>query len=168
MHAHPALRRHAWLDRLTTLPHVVDDRGLAALTAELAELTDAWRTVVRHDPVRRWYELIFQNRAVEVWLIGWAPGQWTAPHDHGGADGAFTVLEGTLTEEVYVGDGRPPRWVAANRHGEGAVVGFGPHYVHAVGNDANRNATSVHAYSPPDRSMRYLGPHQGLATADRR
>lgn len=116
--------------------------------------------MIRHTPARRWYERLLLTPHVEVWLIGWAPGQGTLPHDHGDADGALTVTEGTLTEDVYVGVTLEDREVVPTRTLERAVgdtATFLSDHVHRVRNLTAVNATSIHAYSPPGRQMRYYG-----------
>jgi predicted metal-dependent enzyme (double-stranded beta helix superfamily) len=159
---HPALRSldPAWLRRLPAGEEPVAAERLTAVTADLAARPDVWRPVVRHDPLDRWYELLLWTPALEVWLIGWAPGQETPPHDHGGAAGALTVAEGALLEEVFDRAGR----VAASRTltGPGQGRGFGPAHVHRVGNRGAVDATSVHAYSPPDQPMRRFAPAGGV------
>src|SRR4051812_10724087 len=75
--------------------------------AELRELTrsvaDALATplldIVRFDTQQRWWTRLALTMGVEVWLLSWAPGQGTEPHDHGGASGSFTVSIGELGEE---------------------------------------------------------------------
>jgi predicted metal-dependent enzyme (double-stranded beta helix superfamily) len=98
-----------------------------------------------HDPVERWYRHLALTEHVEVWLLTWTPGQATRPHDHGGASGSYTVLDGVLTETWR--DGPGPTHRAVRPHGTGSA--FGPDRVHVVANQGSRNATSVHAYSPP-------------------
>ena len=46
----------------------------------------------------------------EVWLLGWTPGQSVGLHDHGPANGAFIIVDGTLTETLAhePGDRRSP------------------------------------------------------------
>jgi len=129
----------------------LDAADLARITTRLAPLT-AWRELARHDPARRWYERVVLTDAIEVWLIGWTPGQFTPPHDHGGAHGSFAVIEGELVEDVYDGPSlaRPRRVV----HLSGSAVGFDAGHVHRVANEGQVNATSIHAYSPPGLPMR--------------
>jgi rhodanese-related sulfurtransferase len=88
--------------------------------------------------------------AVEVWLIGWAAGQSTSVHDHGGAAGALTVVEGALEEEEFDPELRLPR---RGRHRAGTSAGFAPAHVHRIFNHSPTNATSLHAYSPPGQHM---------------
>lgn len=99
----------------------------------------------RFDPVSRWYLRLALTEQVEVWLLTWTPGQSTRPHDHGGASGAYTVLDGQLTETWRDGPARSRR--ATWRRGRGSA--FGPDRVHTVQNTGVLDAISVHAYSPP-------------------
>jgi predicted metal-dependent enzyme (double-stranded beta helix superfamily) len=119
---------------------------LARLTRLLvADLPAAIRAQAVHDPVERWYLRLALTEHVEVWLLTWTPGQHTRPHDHGGAAGSYTVLDGTLTETWRDGAGPTHRGERRERGGSA----FGPERVHVVANRGTVNATSVHAYSPP-------------------
>jgi rhodanese-related sulfurtransferase/predicted metal-dependent enzyme (double-stranded beta helix superfamily) len=153
MDVHPSLLSPEWLDRLPSRPELVSSAVLSSLTSELAQLPEVWRPLVRHDPDDRWYALLARNAALEVWLIGWAPGQWTLPHDHGDAGGALTVAEGRLVEEVYTGPDL--RGVRRGAHAAGESARFSGDHVHRVGNESAENATSIHAYSPPGLPMRH-------------
>ncbi|WP_327097229.1 cysteine dioxygenase family protein [Nocardia vinacea] len=125
---------------------------------ELRELTrsvaDAMATplldIVRFDTQQRWWTRLALTMGVEVWLLSWAPGQGTEPHDHGGASGSFTVSIGELGEEYRHPDGpvRTAQWQA------GETVAFGPDRAHRLRNHSTRPAASVHAYSPPLRPVR--------------
>ncbi len=124
-----------------------------------AQLRDLTRTLSSHltasllDTVqftedRRWWLRLALTSGVEVWLLSWAPGQGTEPHDHGGASGAFTVLFGALDEEY-----RFPRSAvetAVRRAGD--TVAFGPNRAHRL--RSSQPAATVHAYSPPLRPVR--------------
>lgn len=143
LYVHPALM---------SLAPAVTGRGdwavgdLARLTRLLvADLADPLRREAVHDPAKRWYLRLALTEAVEVWLLTWTPGQHTRPHDHGGAAGSYTVLDGELTETWRDGPGRTHRGL--RRAGGGAA--FGPERVHTVANRGILNAASVHAYSPP-------------------
>jgi hypothetical protein len=119
---------------------------LASLSALLTgAAAGTLRGIARHDPARRWWARLALTDEIEVWLIAWAAGQGTRPHDHGGASGAFTVVECELSETYRDGPTIPLRLV----HGAGTSTAFGPERVHVVRNDGPANATSVHAYSPP-------------------
>ena len=142
-HVHPAIRpfrslvadRPAWtLSDLTRLTRLLADGA-----------PDALRFEAVHDPAERWYLRLALTEQVEVWLLTWTPGQGTVPHHHGGASGAYTVLDGELTETWRDG---PVRSRSAVRT-PGLGSAFGPRRVHRVANAARYDATSVHAYSPP-------------------
>ena len=140
-----------WLD-FTPSDQILNRDQLAIVTADWAARVDLWQPRVRHDSEARWFERLFRNEALEVWLIGWTAGQWTSLHDHGGAAGALSVVEGILTELHF------PDGVGGERqvrvHAAPATVAFEVDHIHRVGNRGSRNATSLHAYSPPGLSMR--------------
>lgn len=150
MSSHPALR--ALTVDIPDPHHTVPAGELAGLTARLAATPGLWRSLVRHDPAERWYERLLLTDHLEIWLIGWAPGQGTPPHDHGDAAGAMAVAEGSLLEEVFERTSLAPARTAVHR--PGATLAFPSDHVHRVRNVAAVNATSIHAYSPPERPMR--------------
>jgi predicted metal-dependent enzyme (double-stranded beta helix superfamily) len=125
---------------------------LAALTRRYAAAVRAGRHAFVVDPVRRWYELLRNDAAVDVWLITWATEQAAELHDHGDSLGALTVVRGALTEDRW-----EPRRRALHRRrlDAGRTVGFGRGHVHEVSNPAIGPAVSVHAYSPPLTTMSY-------------
>lgn len=119
---------------------------LAALTGRVTrELGGPLREVLRFDPDQRWWARLALTDGVELWLLSWLPGQHTRPHDHGGASGSFTVLQGELTEEYRY----PQRPIRKRTHAAGAGIGFGAGRAHQVTGAGPGPAASVHAYSPP-------------------
>lgn len=121
-------------------------RELADLTRTVTtELTTGLREVLRFDEDRRWWARLALTDGVELWLLSWLPGQTTKPHDHGGASGSFTVLQGELGEE-YRYPGGPVR---RRTHLAGQGIGFGAGRAHQVLGVGSEPAASVHAYSPP-------------------
>lgn len=148
------------LSSLLALDRDLHADELAALTRRVVETPELWRSLIRHDPEHRWYERLLLTPHVEVWLIGWAPGQGTLPHDHGDAEGGMSVAEGVLTEDRYLGvtqDDAEVHPSTTMEHGAGASLAFAADHVHRVVNRGTVNATSVHAYSPPGRPMRFYG-----------
>lgn len=134
-------------------------------TPDLADLTQRYAREVReglHDvhtaEGERWHVRLYADASVDVWLISWLTEQGTELHDHGGSAGAFTVVDGTLTESVWSsGGGRTIDLVRT----AGDTVIFGEHYVHDVFNALEPTAVSVHAYSPPLRLMHYYDVGDG-------
>ncbi|MDQ0379530.1 putative metal-dependent enzyme (double-stranded beta helix superfamily) [Amycolatopsis thermophila] len=119
---------------------------LAGLTRTVAlELGDAISELLHFDADQRWWARLALTDGIELWVLSWLPGQGTAPHDHGGAAGSFTVLRGELTEE-YRYPGGPIR---QRTHLAGDGIGFGAGRAHRVTGAGTSPAASIHAYSPP-------------------
>ncbi|TDV54059.1 cysteine dioxygenase [Actinophytocola oryzae] len=100
---------------------------------------------VRFASPQRWWARLALTEEVEVWLLSWLPGQHTAPHDHGGASGAFSVVLGEMSETYRYPEGE----IRRQTHGLGATIGFGAGHAHQMWNTSTKPAASVHAYSPP-------------------
>lgn len=143
---------HAQL-RFPKLEELVAPRGpvwtpdvLRGVTAAVgASFREPLLHVLRFASPNRWWARLALTEEVELWLLSWLPGQGTAPHDHGGAAGAFTVLTGELSETY-----RYPSGPIRNQlYTTGSGLGFGAGRAHQVRNLGPRRAASVHAYSPP-------------------
>lgn len=127
-------------------------RELRDLTRYLStELAAPLLDVVRVDEDERWWSRLALTSGVEVWLLSWAPGQGTEPHDHGGAAGSFSVLFGALREDYRY----PPGPARSAEHGLGSSIAFGAGRAHRVSNTSSVNSASVHAYSPPLLPVRH-------------
>jgi len=133
----------------------LDLDSLVRLAGGLAAREPLWRPLVRHDPEKRWYTRLLLTGVVEVWLIGWAPGQHTAVHDHGGALGALAVADGAVEEDIHTARGGAWEPGPTRRYSRGRAVGFAAEHVHRVINRTALPATTVHAYSPPEVPLRY-------------
>ena len=135
--------------------------GAAGLAAALAAAAPRWLHLVEYRPESRWTCLLPAAEAADVldpalhadladaqvWLLSWLPEQGTPLHDHGTSAGAFSVVQGTLTERV-VAAGRTAVHDTTADLSAGRVRHFGPHYVHQVTNTADEPAVSVHVYTP--------------------
>lgn len=137
------------MSQLAALPErILDEAELSALVADVATDRERWRDHVLADPVRRHYVELHASEHVSVWLICWMDGHDTGFHDHDGSAGALTVVSGALREErlrfgVPVGH--------TLRIGDG--ITFAPSAIHRVSHARGEPAVSLHAYSPPLRSM---------------
>ncbi|MFG3256888.1 cysteine dioxygenase [Streptomyces sp. NPDC048172] len=125
---------------------------LARIADSFAARPELWRPQVRFVAEERWHARLAQTPEHEVWLLTWLPGQGTEVHDHGGASGAFSVVEGVLTERSFR---RQPPVARARELREGGTRSFGPRYIHEVANRGTAPAVSVHAYSPVLAAMSY-------------
>jgi hypothetical protein len=125
---------------------------LIVLTRTIAVEVRAGLHEVPIDPDRRWYRQLRDDGAVDVWLIGWAIGQATELHDHGGSLGGLTVVSGVLAEHRWA----PHRGgIRTRRRRAGRSQSFRLGHVHDVVNPGVGPAVSVHAYSPPLTVMSY-------------
>lgn len=103
------------------------------------------RPLTRFTEPQRWWARLALTAGVEVWLLSWLPGQGTEPHDHGGAAGSFTVLDGEVLEEHRY----PGARIGRRTFHPGQGIGFGGDRAHQVRNVSGTPAVTVHAYSPP-------------------
>jgi predicted metal-dependent enzyme (double-stranded beta helix superfamily) len=145
------------------LPRVLSQQELASKVRELAGRPAEWVSRVRLDAEGRWYEQIHMDACYEIWLISWLPEHSTGFHDHGEANGAFSVVWGALDESVVPRHGTE---VTVRPVTPGMVRAFGPHYIHDVTNTTDSVAVSIHAYSPPLTAMtRFRLTDSGLVPA---
>lgn len=132
----------------------LDTEALADIVTGLAQAEDLWRRHVLHDPAERARVRLLATPAYEVWLLGWTPGQSVGLHDHGGANAAYVVVDGALTETVSADPANRSERALIRRSveaGQTEIVEAGQ--LHDVGNTTSTLATSIHAYSKPLRSM---------------
>ena len=134
---------------------------LVPIVAGLARAEPLWRPHVAHDRHQRVRLRLLATPAYEVWLLGWAPGQSVGLHDHGGANGAFVVVDGTLTETSFDGTGPVDE---TRRAGDFGRIPAGT--LHDVANRSAHDATSIHVYSHPLRAMGFYHPDGSLARVD--
>ncbi len=127
------------MTQLTVLPLLEVVRQHAA-DPDLHHLLD-------HDPQGRSWIRLLTTDDYELWLISWPVGAATDWHDHGSSSGAFTVLEGQLTEHTFDGG------LQLTDLGPGDSLAFAAGYAHDVRNSGDVPALSLHAYSPRLRSM---------------
>ena len=123
---------------------------LTDIAVGLGRAEALWRPHVDHDPLSRTSVRLVATERYEAWLLGWTPDQQVELHDHGGANAAFVVLEGALTE-ITLG----PAGTAVERLATGALGTVLAGAVHDVLNAGRSNATSLHVYSNPLRTMTF-------------
>nr|WP_179537353.1 cysteine dioxygenase family protein [Actinopolyspora biskrensis] len=118
------------------------------IARETAYTRRSWAHLVRYDRERRWAVLLRRTADYEVWILSWLPGQHTELHDHGGADGAFTVVSGVLNERAVRSDSGHHPAEALHTLVAGQSRVFGPNYAHQVHNEGPDPAISIHVYRP--------------------
>jgi Cysteine dioxygenase type I len=122
---------------------------LQEIVADVGRSPWLWGHAVAFGLERRSHRVLYKADALEIALFGWARGQDTRFHDHGGSSGAAFVCCGRLVEDVVEAvDGLVIRTHTRIRRAESAFS-FGPDYVHRVRHDpAHGVALSIHAYTP--------------------
>jgi Cysteine dioxygenase type I len=150
----------SWLaDRLPP-DRDLDRELLVELTAEIVQEESLWRPFVRHDVENRYYQQLYRDPNVDVWLICWTQRQDTGYHDHDRSSGAVRVVEGILCEDFFHRD--DDGWIReqTRRHEVGGCFDFDSTYIHGVRNELAGNATSIHAYSPALWRMGHYEPDE--------
>jgi len=91
----------SWLaDRLTP-DRDLDRPQLAGLSVEIGTTEELWRHFVQHDHEARFYQQLYRDPNLDVWLLCWVGGQNTGYHDHDRSSGAVYVCEGQLCEDYF-------------------------------------------------------------------
>lgn len=165
-HARPDGTRDQWRLTSSMATHPSSSDGgesplVAAIAEGLAAVSLPWELGAGTAPTGREYELLLATRHYDAWLIHWPVGTGLDAHDHGGSEGAFSVVAGVIDEDVV----RPDGTTITRRLGVGDTVAFGPDHVHAVVNRGSDGVTTVHVYSPPLVAMGFHGEASGSVTA---
>jgi hypothetical protein len=143
------------------IEQVVNVLGAAERDAIASGLATSLRdTVAALDPAesRRWWRLV-ATEEFDAWLIDWPPGTSVPRHDHDGAAASIRLVRGSLVETRFDAAGGVRRLALsadASHHVPAEVT-------HELGNRGRVDATSVHVYSPPLRSMAFYD-HDGAPT----
>jgi quercetin dioxygenase-like cupin family protein len=121
---------------------------LTRFAADLAATPERWRHLVRHDDTRV-YEQIWDDAAVNAWLICWSEDSDTGFHDHDVSAAGITVVSGTVREDRLTLNNGP----RSRELGAGTTFSVPPTAIHRVLHAGQGPAVTVHAYSPPLRRM---------------
>ncbi len=122
-------------------------------TARRVAREGRWQPLVRPTFGERWHVLLHRSTELEVWLLGWGEERGVEMHDHGGASGAYVVVEGTLVETSRQQHGAGPLKRQVLRPGDSQVVPADT--VHDVRSVSTNQAVSIHCYSPVLFSMNF-------------
>jgi len=128
------------------IPHdgILAPDDLEQLARDIVDRPGLWEPLVRDNPDRRRYELIYEDERIDAWVLSWMPGQGTGFHDHYISSVGLCCALGGVREDlmVYGGDHlemhlRP----GDSRQG-------GPGYIHRVRHELAEPAVTIHVYSP--------------------
>lgn len=149
-----------WLTGRLPPDRDLDREQLAELAAEIGRTEELWRPYERHDDEARFYQQLYRDPNLDVWLICWVDGQSTGYHDHDRSSGAVYVCAGSLLEDWFriEEDG----WVREHTtvHEAGGGFDFDAADIHGVRHpgEGAGPATSVHLYSPALWRMGHYEP----------
>lgn len=121
---------------------------LIALAREIGSRPKLWEHLVRHDPNQRYWNQLYRDPNLDVWLICWENAQDTGYHDHDQSAGAVYVCQGTLYEDSFFRD--DDGWIREHtrEHGVGGGFDFPAAHIHGLRHAGGDPATSIHVYSP--------------------
>jgi predicted metal-dependent enzyme (double-stranded beta helix superfamily) len=147
-----------WLKRRLEADHDLERAQLKKLAIAIGKREELWRPFVHHDVHERFYQQLYRDPNIDVWLICWTHRQDTGYHDHDGSSGAVFVCEGTLWEDYFQRE--PDGWIReqTRRHEAGGSFDFSATYIHGVRNEGLEPATSIHVYSPALWRMGHYEP----------
>jgi predicted metal-dependent enzyme (double-stranded beta helix superfamily) len=138
-----------WLDDalMTASPETLEE--LEEIVTDVGKAPWLWGHAVTFDPKRRSHRVLYQTPLLKIALFGWAAGQDTVFHDHGGASGAAFICSGMLVEDtIEAVDGQVVAQYTHTRRAETAFS-FGADYIHRVRHDPGYGvALSIHVYTP--------------------
>jgi hypothetical protein len=175
--ADAAPARKGWLDEtlIAASPETLED--LEEIVSAVGRSPWLWGHAMSFGAERRSHRVLYKTPHLEIALFGWAAGQDTVFHDHGGASGAAFVCSGMLIEDTV--DAVDGQVVAQHTHARRAesAFSFGSDYIHRVRHDPDYGvALSIHAYTSavsdsvdyevlPDLTLRALGADRQLQPA---
>jgi hypothetical protein len=149
-----------WLRERIAADLDLDRPTMADLSREIVREEGLWRPFARHDSEVRFYQQLYRDPNVDVWLICWLQGQSTGYHDHDRSSGAVCVCEGTLHEDWFRVD--EDGWIREKTtvHHAGGSFDFDAADIHGVRHPGAEAApaTSIHIYSPALWRMGHYEP----------
>lgn len=90
--------------------------------------------------------LLYDSRRLKIFLMCWAPGDFTAIHDHGQTRWGCVIALGNFTHRVYHFENGLLKIKSDDPFGEGQVACLTGDFIHMMGNAGNRNIMSLHIY----------------------
>ena len=128
------------------IPHdgILGPDELERLARDIVERPELWAPLVRNDPDRRRYELIYEDERIDAWVLSWMPGQGTGFHDHYISSVGLCCALGGVREDLMVyGQDELQLHLRPGHSRQG-----GPGYIHRVRHEVGGPAVTIHVYSP--------------------
>ena len=135
---------HATLGELVAHEGILGAAELEDLAVHIAARPEIWEPLVLADPVRRRFELLYEDERMDAWVLSWMPGQGTGFHDHFISSVGICVAAGAVREaRMRFGEEH-----LEGRLERGASLHGGPGYIHRVQHADGEPAVTIHVYSP--------------------
>ena len=134
--------RSATSSRTTASSH---RRSSSSVAIDMAARNELWEPLVRVDPDRRRYELVYEDERMDAWVLSWMPGQATGYHDHYISGVGICVAAGSVREDLLVYGGED---VALRLRTRVTRDEAGPATSTACGTRTVSPAVTIHVYSP--------------------
>ena len=106
-----------------------------------------WKNYVSFDDNTYKKNLVFRNDNFELFVVCWKPKQKTPIHSHAENGCIIKMLKGNLTEKLYFNDGSFKKHTLYKNDITFIDDNIGKHIME---NDSDKNAISMHLYSPPN------------------
>lgn len=138
----PTFRFHDLLEHLATSS--VEEWPARLSSVSLLDVSH----LLTFSPTKYTRNLVAANDNVELFVMGWLPGQASAIHDHGKSHGAALVLAGEAEEDTFmaVRDGVQRKETAIRKRGQSTLER--PTDIHRMRNASTQLLVTLHAYAP--------------------
>ena len=135
---------HATLGELVPHEGLLDAAELEEVAAQIGDRPELWEPLVHADSSHRRFELIYEDKRMDAWVLSWMPGQGTGFHDHFISSVGVSVVAGSVHEARL----RLGAEHVESRLDPGASFQGAPGYVHRVRHAVGEPAVTIHVYSP--------------------
>lgn len=97
--------------------------------------------------------LVFRNNTIDIYIMTWKTKQKSKIHDHPEFGCLVKILQGELTERIYVNKNDTFINTKTNKLKVGEIGHqIGKNGIHQIINDSCETTVSLHVYSPPKYS----------------
>ncbi|WP_299488123.1 cysteine dioxygenase family protein [Acaryochloris sp. IP29b_bin.137] len=104
--------------------------------------------------------LVYEDKNFEIMVMSWAPGDFSAFHDHGAAQWGAVQSFGQAEHSIYQLQDTILTTQAILPFNAGSVIAVDHDLIHQMGNPGQESFLSLHVYGSED--------HQGAVTGDAR
>jgi cysteine dioxygenase len=131
------------------VPDSIDFNFLKKAVAETKlRATDLKPFALFNHPAEQSYgrHLLYDSPKLKIFLMCWAPGDFTAIHDHGSTEWGCVIALGDFTHRIYYFKDGQLTVKSADPFRQGQVACLTGELIHMMGNSGNSNIMSLHIY----------------------